>query len=184
MIWISSDFHWCHDKDFIWHPRGFDSVWDMNSAIVENWNSVVKPGDECYVLGDIMLNDNETGMNLLKSLNGHIHIVTGNHDTASRIKLYRSSWNVVEVDKAIDLKYGGYHFHLTHYPTLTANHDDYKPMKRKVINLCGHLHITDPFYDWLLGMIYHVELDAHKCYPIEIESIIYDLYHPEVKTGA
>lgn len=147
----------------------------MNNTIVENWNSVVKPGDECYVLGDIMLNNNEIGMNLLRSLNGRIHIVTGNHDTAPRIKLYRSSWNVVEIDKAIDLKYGGYHFHLTHYPTITSNFDDKKTLNHKILGICGHSHCKNKFIDMNKGIIYHVELDCQKNMPIEINQIIEDI---------
>ena len=37
-----------------------------------------------------MLGDNAEGMNILKQLNGIIHIILGNHDTDSRIALYQT----------------------------------------------------------------------------------------------
>ena len=37
-IFITSDLHFNHDKDFIWKERGFSNVNEMNEAIVKNWN--------------------------------------------------------------------------------------------------------------------------------------------------
>ena len=34
-IWLISDTHFNHNKDFIWSPRGFNSVWEMNEVIIE-----------------------------------------------------------------------------------------------------------------------------------------------------
>ena len=44
-VWLTSDLHLSHDRDFIWEPRGFKSVDEMNKAIVANWNRVVGPAD-------------------------------------------------------------------------------------------------------------------------------------------
>lgn len=45
-----------------------------------------------------------------------------------------------------------------------------------VINLCGHLHTTDRFWDMdEHGLIYHVELDAHNMRPVLIDNIIEDI---------
>lgn len=56
-IWFTSDTHFCHDRGFLYEPRGFTNVEDMNEAIVQRWNSVVAPEDTVYHLGDAMLND-------------------------------------------------------------------------------------------------------------------------------
>lgn len=172
MIYLTSDTHFGHLKDFIWRPRGFKLSIEHDQTIIERWNKLVQPEDEVYHLGDVMLGDNVYGCNCVRQLNGHIHVVLGNHDTDMRRVLYRKMYNIVEVDKAIDLKYKGYKFHLTHYPTLTANHDDGKALKNQIINLCGHLHTKDAFEDWQIGTIYHVELDAHDCEPMRLDDII------------
>lgn len=177
MIWFSSDPHFCHQKDFLWGPRGYADQYEMNKDIIKNWNERVQPNDDVYLLGDIMLNDNEEGLKCLKALKGRIHIVLGNHDSKARAELYKSCYNVVEVERAIQLKAEGYTFYLTHYPTLTDNFDEenHKPLGNRVINLCGHSHTKDKFKDMDKGLIYHVEFDAHDNAPVDIKTVIYDI---------
>ena len=172
-IWITSDTHFCHNKDFVWQPRGFDSVHEMNEEIVKRWNSVVSPIDTVYHLGDVMLNDNAAGVRLLNQCNGNIRILTGNHDTATRIQEYDNIRpTIFPIGFLTMIKHKRYTFYLSHYPTITSNYDVDKPLKKRVINLCGHTHTTDPFVDWEKGLIYHCELDAHNCYPICLDNII------------
>ena len=175
MIYITSDWHFSHERDFIFKPRGFDNQNEMNNAIIENYNAIVKDDDDVYCLGDLMLNDNAEGMKCLNSLKGHIHIIRGNHDTSARIELYKSCPNVVEVCDAKYLSYGKYNFFLSHYPSLTSNCDDDKPLHKRLINLCGHLHTSDRFMDMDKGLIYHCEVDAHNNKPVSIEEILKDL---------
>lgn len=175
MIFLTSDLHFCHNRPFLYEPRGFKSLDEMNAAIVKNWNNVVTSGDDVYILGDLMLNNNTEGLRLLKTLKGKLHIILGNHDTTERMWLYKQCPNVVEVCEAMRLEYNGYHFFLCHYPTLTSNHDYHKPLKARLISICGHTHTSDKFCDWDKGYIYHVELNAHNNYPVPIDNIIADL---------
>lgn len=174
-IWLTSDLHFNHDKDFIWGPRGFKNIYEMNDAIIKNWNDTVDIEDDVYVLGDLMLGDNELGIKMIKQLKGKIHIILGNHDTASRKALYENCHNVVEVKYADVIKYNGYTFYLSHYPSITSNHDDEKPLKAKIISLCGHSHYSNKFKDMDKGIIYHVEMESHNNMPISLETIINDL---------
>jgi calcineurin-like phosphoesterase family protein len=166
-----------HNRDFVWQPRGFESVHDMDEAIVENWNELVSWDDEVYLLGDIMLNNNEEGCKLLNRLAGKIYIIRGNHDTDTRIQEYVNIRpTILYLGLAYMLKYNGYRFYLSHYPTLTANaDDDEKPLKKKAISLCGHSHTKDKWYHWRQGLIYHCELDCHDNKPVLIDNIISDL---------
>ena len=77
MIYFTSDTHFCHNRPFLYEPRGFKSIEEHDETIVTNWNSIVKPEDEVYHLGDVMLIDNEKGIKYLKSLNGKIHLILG-----------------------------------------------------------------------------------------------------------
>jgi len=175
MIWITSDWHFCHDKEFLYKPRGFDNVADMNAAIVKNHNKVVKDTDDVYCLGDCVLNDLEQGIEYIKQLKGNIHIIKGNHDTDRKIEIYKTCHNVVEICDIKIIKYSKkISFYLSHYPTLTGNLDD-MITKKKLINICGHSHTNNKFTDIDKGLIYHVEVDAHNCYPVSIEQILIDL---------
>lgn len=174
-VWISSDTHFCHNRDFLYAPRGFENVQDMNEAIIKNWNERVAYDDEVYLLGDIMLNDNNEGMNCLRRLNGNINIILGNHDTDARAELYETLYNVKVLGYSTVVKINGVRFYLSHYPSLTDNFDYDKPLKARTVNLCGHTHTQDKWHDADKGLIYHCELDAHGCAPILIDDIIIDI---------
>lgn len=171
-VFITSDWHFMHNRQFIYEPRGFTNVYDMTEEIIRRHNEVVAMEDDVYVLGDLMLNDNDAGMAALKQLNGQIHIIRGNHDTDTRIELYRNSWNVVEICESKFLNYKNYHFYLSHFPCLCGNYDEDKPLKSRMISLCGHTHAQDPFFDWDKGLIFHTEVDGHNCYPWSLDDII------------
>lgn len=54
-IFIVSDLHLGHSKDFIYGARGFENVEDMNETIIRKWNEVVNYEDDVYVLGDLVM---------------------------------------------------------------------------------------------------------------------------------
>ena len=145
-----------------------------SQAIVGNHNAIVKDEDDVYVLGDLMLGDNEYGLQMIKSLKGKLHIILGNHDTDTRIKLYEQLPNVVEITYAKVIKVGKQHYFLCHYPTMTANYDD-KPYHNHMINLYGHTHQQTNFYN-NNPFMYHVGVDSHDCYPVSIEQINEDIH--------
>lgn len=173
-IWLTSDLHFCHNKDFLYSPRGFESVYDMNEAIVKNFNEVIDWADKLYILGDCFLNNNEEGIKYLKRLPGEKHIIYGNHDTETRRNILDTLaishyYDIHTHGDATTLDYNGYHFFLCHYPTMTANFDVDKPLKRRLLSLSGHTHSKEI---WDAAGGYNVALDAHNCYPVEINEII------------
>ena len=171
-VFVTSDCHFGHDRDFIWKARGFASIEEMNETIVSNWNNVVSPEDEVYLLGDVMLGGTEN-IEYVKRLNGKLHIVLGNHDTSTRRKLYSACENVVEVSLANTLKYKKYNFFLTHYPCITTN-GAVESLKQVVINLFGHTHQTSNFYEDI-PWIYHVGMDSHDCRPVNLDDAIVEM---------
>lgn len=174
-IWFTSDTHFCHDRGFVYEPRGFSNIQEMNEAIVERWNSVVAPGDTVYHLGDAMLNDNVAGMEYLKRLNGNIIMVRGNHDTNARLTVYATAPNVIEVGEYANvIKYKGISFYISHYPTMTSNLEKSSHIKEHVVNLYGHTHQMTNFYQ-NIPFMYHVGMDSHNCYPVDIDTIIEDI---------
>ena len=184
MIYVTSDFHFNHQKPFIYEPRGFTSPKEMNEALIRGFNALVTDDDDVYILGDMILGGSEmldAGLALLNRLHGSLHLVRGNHDSDKRWAAYKTLKNVVELENSIYLKYNGFHFYLSHFPSATSNYDDAKGIKHRTINLCGHTHTKDPFANWLTGS-YHCEVDAHENYPISIDDIINDitLWRPAV----
>ena len=86
-IYVTSDLHFGHDREFIWKARGYNSVDEMNEDYVHKWNITVDNNDDVYVLGDLMLGD-KSNIEFIKRLKGRIHIVLGNHDTPTREAMY------------------------------------------------------------------------------------------------
>ena len=174
-IYVTSDWHFCHNQPFLFEPRGFSTPEEMNAAIIKNHNKIVTDEDDVYCLGDCIMNDNEEGIKCIKQLKGKIHIIRGNHCTDARIALYKECWNVVEVCDAKFLKVDKQNFFLSHYPCLTSNFDEEKPLNRRIISLAGHYHTKDKWIDFNKGLIYHVEMDAHDCKPVNIRNIITEI---------
>src|SRR6185503_11124675 len=80
-IWIISDTHFGHENIIHYTGRPFSNAWEMNQAILENWNSVVKVTDIVYHLGDVYMGmPGQDAWHLLKKLQGHKRLILGNHD--------------------------------------------------------------------------------------------------------
>ena len=77
----------------------------MNLTIVANWNDIVQPDDDVYHLGDFVMNDIDAGIELIKQLNGRIHLIRGNHDTDAKVQRYLECPNIVEIKWADMIKY-------------------------------------------------------------------------------
>jgi calcineurin-like phosphoesterase family protein len=175
-IFLTSDLHFNHNREFIWCARGFSSVEEMNETIVKNWNEAISPEDDVYVCGDLCLGGADAmGPNtqLIERLNGRLHVVLGNHDTPARIEMYRFCKNIVEICYATMIHYRGYHFFLSHYPCMTANLEK-ESLKQCTINLFGHTHQTKNFYNDIPFM-YHVGMDSHNCTPVLLDDAIEEM---------
>ena len=70
----------------------------MNETIIERWNSLVKPEDTVYHLGDVIMGDLEAGLPLVKSLNGKIKLTLGNHDTPQRVAAFSDFFDEIQFD--------------------------------------------------------------------------------------
>ena len=170
-IFITSDTHFGHDREFLWGPRGFTNYVDHDTAVIENWNKVVGEDDIVYHLGDVMLGDNNYGMGCLALLNGQIKIIPGNHDTPSRLELYKKLPNVEVLGLAEMIKYKKYNFYLSHHPTMTSNLEKAPYLRMHLINLYGHTHQQKPFYQDIPFM-FHVGMDSNDCTPILLDDAI------------
>ena len=179
-IFLTSDTHFCHIKDFLWKPRGFKSVEEMNEEIVERWNEIVRPDDIIYNLGDIALNDIETAISYIKRLNGFQWWIRGNHCTLNKVKrICEECKNISlisnpEASWATMFKYGKITCYLSHYPTITSNYDSDKHFSTNILAFAGHTHKKEKFLDENNPFLYNVCLDAHNCYPVHIDEAISD----------
>lgn len=170
-IYLCSDLHFGHSKAFLYEPRGFSSIQEHDETIIKNICETVDPDDDLWILGDLMLGDNEHGMECLRRLPGHLHIVLGNHDTSVRQELYSTLPNATLHGWAEVLRYKKYTFYLSHYHTDVSNLDDQPQLRAHTLNLFGHTHQKNSFWHDI-PYYFHVGLDSNDNRPISLDDII------------
>lgn len=183
-IYVCSDLHLGHDKEFLWKTRGFNSVEEHDAAIIQRHNELVKPDDTVYCLGDLFFGDKEQGIEKLQKLNGQFYVVIGNHDTNARVAEYlrlmgsdeNNHFKILNVQYAYEFKYKKYHLFFTHYPTITGNPGS--PFY--TWNIHGHTHSNSSIDESRL-LCYDVSPEAHDCRPILLDDILEELRERKTK---
>lgn len=126
-IYFIADTHFGDSKILSYENRPFETVEQMDSALISQWNSAVSEADTIYVLGDFGATDYEA--EILKQLNGRKLLIKGNHDTKSN-----EEYRTLGFDEVYD------------YPIILDNfwilsHDAlYVNTNMPYANLFGHVH--------------------------------------------
>ena len=151
--------------------RPFDSVVEMDRALVNNWNKTVSKDDTVFVLGDF------GEFHYTKFLNGQIHLIKGNYSRHLSNDELRKYFDVVYTDDIVtkQIERNGIIFNvsMTHEPMNYINANK-TYIDRTHINLFGHIHklgLVKPF-----GV--NTGSDCHCFYPIDLETILF--YHNSI----
>src|SRR5574343_1568721 len=88
-IFVTSDTHFHHSNIIKYCNRPFSSTAEMDETLVQNWNSVVKPEDKVYHLGDVYFPLKERSDWLFSRLNGSKRLILGNHDNGKDQTLHK-----------------------------------------------------------------------------------------------
>ena len=129
--WFIADLHLGH-KGIIKHCKyPFDSVEEMNTTLIENFNKRVKDNDTVYILGDFAWKGFD---HLVYSLNGQKHYIKGNHDK-NRMDQCKTAFESMGDYKKIVIE--GQVIILCHYPFR-----EWEGMYRGSWHLHGHTHGT------------------------------------------
>lgn len=176
MIYFTSDLHFGHAN--ILKPEYCDRPWDnvaeMNRGLVENWNSVVKPQDEVWILGDCHCGrkSDKVALTWLPKCNGKKHLVKGNHDRPEFLEQAEAYGIFKSIQDYAELKYNKTKFVLLHYPMRAWNGSH-----RGSIHLYGHTHGTREG----VGRSMDVGVDAVGYKPISIDEVYERMMKIEVK---
>lgn len=119
-IYFTSDTHYYHANIIRYAGRPFASVDEMNEAMIERWNSVVRPGDLVYHLGDFALGRSEHAVALARRLTGNKYLIFGNHDKVLRKSVeFLAQW--VWARDMTQIEVAGQKITLCHYAMRTWN---------------------------------------------------------------
>ncbi len=145
----------------------------MNEKIISNFNSMVLPGDDVYILGDVAMSIIAHAPPLIRRLNGNKMLVAGNHDKTLR-KLIKNSNGELD-DLFVWIK--DYHemvfktesgkkvmICMSHFPMSHWN-----GMNTGNIMLHGHLHGLS---SGITGRIFDVGIDDNNLYPHLLDTVV------------
>ena len=80
MIYYIADIHLRDESIFIKCKRPYNDIFEYEKELILRWNKKVTPFDTVYVLGDIALEGCTEAIDIFSKLNGHKHLIIGNHD--------------------------------------------------------------------------------------------------------
>lgn len=176
MIWFTSDLHFGHENVIKYNDRPFSGGKEMNEVLIANWNAMVKPQDDIYILGDLTLRGPQYVNPLLRRLNGRKYLICGNHDIFVRKASFDRD-QFVWIQTYHELNVCNYWFILFHYPIERWNGCLRKEngILQGSIHLHGHQH-NRPSYNEenrRQGVRrYDVGVDANAMHPVSIEKIL------------
>ena len=137
-IWYCADTHFSHANILKYCSRPFSSYYEMDEALIANWNEEVAPQDVVWHLGDFAFGKDSTFgrmKTIFDRLNGHKHLIMGNHDR--RNLMDRLGWESIQDVKLV--RDGQQDLWLSHY-----KHSVWPKSHRGCLHLFGHSHGTSP----------------------------------------
>ena len=135
MIFFTADLHLGHANSIRYNNRPFDNLEEMNEAIINRFNSKVKPNHSLYILGDVFWGKSAEANTILRRLNGKKFLIKGNHDVKFLTDPDFDHTIFEWVQDIAYLKHKKKMFVLCHYPML-----EWLGYYRGYIHLYGHLH--------------------------------------------
>jgi len=157
-IFITSDTHFAHfNCATLW--RGFKSIEEHDSTIVENWNAIVAKKDVVWHLGDVLMRGD--GFDILPQLNGIKHLVLGNHEKENVHRYFPYFHKIVSTKVLKDM------FVLSHAPL----HEFNLVYKWKRPNVHGHLHKTAEHFKDLGNNYINMNTELHGYEPVHIDMV-------------
>lgn len=159
-VFVTSDTHFFHNNIIKYCNRPFETVDDMNAALIENWNTTVAPTDTVYHLGDVSFGSVDNTITVLNRLNGKIHLIVGNHDPQKVKKLSR--WSSVQ--EYLTMNWWDTRIVMFHYPI-----EEWDGKHRGSYHFHGHCHGK---LDNVIPRRYDVGVDSNGLKPILAQSLI------------
>lgn len=155
-----SDLHFGHANILKFDNRPFRNTEEMETALIENWNSAVSAGDTTYILGDFCWGKEPDWRRIVPLLNGNKVLIRGNHDLKEMSSTLKKMFQDIKDYK--EITDGGRHVIMCHYPMLLYK-SSYNP---DCYMLCGHVHTTrenDFLNKWRAELKNSRSLNSHSC---------------------
>jgi len=158
-IFFIADTHFGDSNIIRYENRPFNSVAEMDSGIIKNWNSTVSENDKVFLLGDLSAYGKEKTAEICRSLNGEKYLVMGNHDNENELYYYDCGFSGVSRYPVIYKNF----WILSHEPMYINTNMPYA-------NIFGHVH-ANPVYSDFSPQSFCVSAERINYTPIEFSEI-------------
>jgi calcineurin-like phosphoesterase family protein len=115
VIYYISDLHLGHRNVIEMDHRPFETIEEMDEAIIARWNERVTEEDDVYIVGDFAYRNGYTADWYLRRLRGRKHLVCGNHDYLTQ-QNEKAMDLLASVEKMHYIQDAGRGVLLCHYP--------------------------------------------------------------------
>lgn len=134
MIYYTADTHFRDQAIMRKCQRPFKTLQEMEKKLINNWNCKINDDDDVYVLGDVVNENDQEAIEVIRSLKGHKHLIVGNHDHVLLDKLKNDG--VFESIKFIELILDNNRkVCVCHYPLM-----DWIARDENSVLIYGHIH--------------------------------------------
>jgi len=161
MDFFTSDPHLNHKRSIETDHcnRPFNSVEQMNTTIINNWNNKINNNDTVYILGDLAFGNYNQVLDAINSLNGRKILLLGDHD--KQIKKDMSEF--IKIDNYIFYKNKDIRIALFHWCIRTWQKSHFNSF-----HLFGHSHgRLNP-----IGKSWDIGVDNNNFTPLSLDEII------------
>lgn len=174
MRYFTSDLHFYHKNVIKYCTRPYADVNEMNEMLIKNWNEVVRPEDEVYIMGDMFFCGSAKAEDILNRLMGTKILILGNHDW-DLMKPHRIERFKITAVKSMTLEIDGQTVNMSHFPYLGGgdSSEEERFQKERLIDdgrilLCGHVHEIWATKDKMIN----VGVDVRDFKPMSEEQLI------------
>ena len=91
----TADTHFGHRMLVETGKRPWQTVDEMDEALINDWNATVNPKDRVFVIGDFSFYGRDKTPAILRRLRGQKFLVRGNHDSSKTVKSCAGHWGWV-----------------------------------------------------------------------------------------
>jgi calcineurin-like phosphoesterase family protein len=133
--YFTSDNHFFHKSIMKFCPEtrmGNTDAKEMNEQMIDIWNKTVGKNDTVYTLGDFSFGKTDETIEIVKRLNGHKHLILGNHDHWINDE---AKSHFASVNQYKKIKVNGQRVILFHYPIV-----EFENMHHGAYHFYGHVH--------------------------------------------
>lgn len=169
MNYYISDMHLGHENVLGFDGRPFATIEEMDETMIANWNMRVREDDHVYILGDFCYKSKNTPESYLQKLNGHKHLICGNHDGVI-VKSLEAQAYFETMDTILRVNDEGRGVVMCHYPIA-----HWEGRHRGTIHLYGHIHGHDlecMKFLKMRGSAYNTAACLNHYMPCKLEEII------------